>query len=106
VDVRGGCDHKIDDSAARLPAALRDRCGEPAPLSRDRSADRERVERRFDDAEALSSPPAFAGVGRDQRADVHSASEATLIAASTSGGTCAPISTDVSSRTRITRTDR
>ena len=53
MDIRGGRYDQIERSASRFSAAPGERCREPPPFARDGSVDRQRVERGFDDTEAL-----------------------------------------------------
>jgi hypothetical protein len=66
-DVGGRRDREVHRPAPRLPTPLADRGGEPAPLASDGGVDRERIERRLDDAEAQGADRA-SGPRRPRRA--------------------------------------
>lgn len=70
MNVRGGSDHEIESSSARLAAAVHDGGCEPAPLTRDRRVDRQRLECRFDRAEPLRPEGSFVVVLCDEDAEV------------------------------------
>ena len=101
VDVGGGGDGEVHRAPARLAAAGADRGGEASPFARDGGVDRQRLEGRLDHAEAQAAAGALVGVAGDEHAEVQLGEAAALIAPSSSPGSSAPISTDVSSSARI-----
>lgn len=70
MHVRGCCDHEVESSSARLPAAADEGCREPPPFACDCSIDRKRVEGRLNDAEPLGPACSLVFRAGDEDAEV------------------------------------
>ena len=104
VDVGCGGNREVDRSTAGLTAALGGGGGKAAPFPGDGSIDREWVEGRLDHTKALCPTRPLVGIAGEKSPEVQFRERGALMAPSTSPGSRAPIKTEVSSRTRLTRT--
>jgi hypothetical protein len=70
VDVRRGCDHKIERATARLPASVNDGRRKSPPFTRNGGVDGQWIERRLNDAEALRSTGPLVFLTSNKNAEV------------------------------------